>query len=214
MPVFNARYLSDAEVWAKLEQVMEERHNVQRLLEDPEIYRDPGKIPGLARRLLELNQICHLVDELRGFLKDKQELEIMMSKDKHEDGLDEISALYEEITVECSTKSGAIIRRLIDNGYIDEEFEDETDLKILRFIDYAGPEYAWRLSINIGISWEESRRRLARLLEKGLLERVEGNMLGNYHREKSWTKHMNHTYYRISREGRLYLRRLRRREYE
>lgn len=90
------------------------------------------------------------------------------------------------------------------------EFEDETDLKILKFIDYAGPEYAWRLSINIGISWEESRRRLAILLEKGLLERVAGNMLGNYHREKNWTKHMNHTYYRISREGRLYLRRLRR----
>lgn len=57
---------------------------------------------------------------------------------------------------------------LIDNGYIDGEFEDETDLKILKFIDYAGPEYAWRLSINIGISWEETRWRLAELLKKDL----------------------------------------------
>jgi len=47
------------------------------------------------------------------------------------------------------------------------------------------------------------------LLAKGFLERVEGNMPDKYHRAKSWTKHMNHTYYRIAREGRHYLRLLR-----
>ncbi len=46
-------------------------------------------------------------------------------------------------------------------------------------------------------------------MAKGFLERVEGNMLDKYHRAKSWTKHMNHTYYRITREGRHYLRLLR-----
>nr|WP_274380927.1 DUF2250 domain-containing protein [Desulforadius tongensis] len=98
----------------------------------------------------------------------------------------------------------------MENGYLDEEFEDETDLEILKFIDYAGPEYAWRLGINIGIDVEESRQRLEKLLQKGLLEKVQGTMLEGYHREKDWVKHMNHTYYRISRQGRHYLRKLRR----
>lgn len=210
MSVFNFSFISDEEIWSKIDQAVAERDEVQRLLTDPEICRDTGRMPALARRLQELDQLCLLVEDLRNLLKDKQELESMISERSLEEDIDEFRLLYEEYVVKGGDRAGAISQWLIDNGYLEGEFEDETDLKILKFIDYAGPEYAWRLSINIGISWEESRRRLATLLKKGLLERVEGNMLGNYHREKSWTKHMNHTYYRISREGRLYLRRLRR----
>lgn len=210
MSVFNFSFISDEEIWSKIDQAVAERDEVQRLLADPEICRDTGRMPALARRLQELDQLCLLVEDLRNLLKDKQELESMISERSLEEDMDGFRLLYEEYVVNGGDRAGAISQWLIDNGYLEGEFEDETDLKILKFIDYAGPEYAWRLSINIGISWEESRRRLATLLKKGLLERVEGNMLGNYHREKSWTKHMNHTYYRISREGRLYLRRLRR----
>ncbi|AQS60565.1 hypothetical protein B0537_09095 [Desulforamulus ferrireducens] len=92
---------------------------------------------------------------------------------------------------------------------MDIEIEDDKDIEILQFIDYAGPEYAWRLGINVGLDVEESRKRLEKLLAKGLLERVPGNMLEGYHRQKDWVKHMNHTYYRITREGRHYLRKLR-----
>ncbi|WP_031513822.1 DUF2250 domain-containing protein [Desulfofalx alkaliphila] len=93
---------------------------------------------------------------------------------------------------------------------MDEEYEDETDIEILKFLDYAGAEYAWRLGINVNISRCESRERLEKLFKKGLIEKVQGIMLENYHWERDWMKHMNHTYYRISREGRLYLRKMRR----
>lgn len=56
----------------------------------------------------------------------------------------------------------------------------------------------------------EARKRLEALLEKELLEKVQGTMLEGYHREKDWIKHMNHTYYRLSRKGKLFLRQLRR----
>ncbi|HBX24416.1 MAG TPA: DUF2250 domain-containing protein [Desulfotomaculum sp.] len=102
-----------------------------------------------------------------------------------------------------------MVKLLLERGCLEKEVEDQTDLEILKFIDYAGPEYAWRLGINVGLDVAEARRRLDVLLAKGFLERVEGNMLDKYHRAKSWTKHMNHTYYRVTREGRHYLRSLR-----
>lgn len=207
--MFNAKYMSDAEVWLKIDEIIKKHHETQKLLAQPEIITDPCRYPELAKRLHELDKICLIISGLKKCEKDIRELEEMMIEEENESDLDELKQLYEELVEPCQDKASQIYHWLLQEGYIDKELEDETDLDILKFIDYAGPEYAWRLGINIGISVEESSRRLKALLEKGLLERVEGNMLGNYHREKSWTKHMNHTYYRITREGRLYLRRLR-----
>ncbi len=113
----------------------------------------------------------------------------------------DLRRLYAEYSSSSGNLAGEVYRLLLENGRIDREKEDEKDLRILRFIEYAGPEYAWRLGINTGLDVGEARERLERLLEKGLLEKVQGTMLEGYHREKDWVKHMNHTYYRLSREG-------------
>ena len=211
MSYFNAKYLTDQEIWFKIQEIIDERDKTELLLAEPQIHSDQVKMPELARRLQELNEFAHDVAVLRECLVDLEELEQILVGEVHTDSeQDEMRAFYEEYGVLCAEKAGIIYSWLLDRGYLNEEIEDETDLGILRFIDYAGPEYAWRLGINLGMDVEESRSRLDNLLEKGLLERVEGKMLGNYHREKGWTKHMNHTYYKITREGRLYLRSLRR----
>jgi len=160
-------------------------------------------------RLSELNRLCFPVDKLKALLSDLYELEELLQQDITGEDAD-LQKLHEEYTDVCYGAAGGVYRLLLEDGYIDEEKEDETDLEILNFISYAGPEYAWRLGINIGIDVNEARERLERLIGKGLLEKVQGTMLEGYHREKDWVKHMNHTYYRLSREGELFLRNLRR----
>ncbi len=210
MSLFGARYYTDSEIWDQVECLEKERERIQVDLARPDISTDPELMPELARKLHELEQFCLVAEDLRGLLKEIRTLEAMMGEEEHNsDDLAELERLHGEYTLKCSEKAARVMQMLVDRGYLDKEIEDEMDLKILRFIDYAGPEYAWRLGINVGLDVVEARRRLEVLLEKGLLERVEGNMLENYHREKGWTKHMNHTYYRITREGRHYLRRLR-----
>lgn len=209
MPVFKGKYLSDDEIWLRIKAIIEERDHIQGQLAKPEISTDPEKMPGLARRLAELNELCHPAEKLQDYWGDLQQLEEMLAEqeDEHEgEGLQRLHGEYLEL---CGDLSRQIYQWLLEKGYLEEEFEDDTDLEILRFIEYVGPEYAWRLSINVNISWEEARERLDNLLGKGLLEKVQGTMLDNYHRAKDWSKHMNHTYYRLSREGKHYLRRLR-----
>lgn len=210
MSVFDAGFLSDAEVWSRLVAIAEERSRVRRLLAQPEVSTDPDRLPDLARQLHELDRICSLADELKSGLDDRRDWEAMLAEASTDGKDDELRVAYEESAALCNQVAGQLYRLLLEKGYLDEEIEDDTDLEILRFIDYAGPEYAWRLGINIGIDVVEARERLERLLGKGLLKKVQGTMLGNYHRQKDWTKHMNHTYFRISRAGKLYLRRLRR----
>lgn len=210
MPVFDTKYLSDPEIWSMLGQIAEERAQIENLLAERDVIADLDRAPALAKRLYELDQVCRLAGELKNCLKDIEELDGIIGAENNEGVEHELAPLHVEYTERSKSMAGQIYQLLLDKGYLEGEREDDTDLKIMKFIDYAGPEYAWRLSINIGIGLEDARRRLEKLLEKGLLERVEGNMLDNYHREKSWTKHMNHTYYRMSREGKLYLRRLRR----
>ncbi|MEW6698165.1 MAG: DUF2250 domain-containing protein [Bacillota bacterium] len=209
MPVFNAKYLSDEEIWSKIEKIVQERDEVQRLLAEPEISTDPQRMPELARKLYDLNHKCLLFEELKSLVKDVDELNELTGGEEPDEE-HELAPLHREYHDLCRDKARQVYQTLMEMGLLSEEIEDETDLAILKFIDYAGPEYAWRLGINIGLDVDESRRRLEALLEKGLLERVPGNMLEGYHRQKDWVKHMNHTYYRMTREGRHYLRKLRR----
>lgn len=208
MSIFNAKYLSDEEIWSRIASFYQERDEIIELLGKPEISTDPSRMPELAKKLYELNLKCGLFDELKSIAKDLQDLEELIQRDELEED-DEMVLLYSEYQEMCSDKASQVYNLLLELGMLDEEIEDAKDLEILKFIDYAGPEYAWRLGINVGLDVEESRRRLENLLGKGLLEKVPGNMLDGYHRQKDWTKHMNHTYYRMTREGRLYLRKLR-----
>lgn len=206
MSVFDAKYYSDAEVWLFINGIIDKYHELQKHMAQPEISTDPNIMPELAKQLNELGIFLTWVNELKDILQDVDELKELLAEEEQSD----LEQLYTISLNQQHERARQIYLWLLDNGYLGDEIEDKLDLKILQFIDYAGPEYAWRLGINIGIDVQEARNRLQKLLEKGLLERVEGNMLGNYHREKSWTKHMNHTYYRISRQGKLYVRKLRR----
>lgn len=206
MSIFKGKYLSDAEIWQLIVKIFEERNQIHELMASPEVSTDPDRLPKLARQLHELDQICLLADQLSSDQKELVQLEEILADT---DGDEELGELYQEYLALCQGRANQIYQLLLARGDLDVELEDQTDLEILEFIGYAGPEYAWRLGINIGIDVSEARERLEALLAKGLLERVQGTMLENYHRAKDWTKHMNHTYYRLSREGKLYLRNLR-----
>ncbi|MBU4533738.1 MAG: DUF2250 domain-containing protein [Eubacteriales bacterium] len=207
MPLFNARYYNDTEIWSIINGIVERRDQVRLLLAQPEVSTDPERMPELAREMHDLEEVCLPVDELNHYLEERRAIEAL-TRDDPEGGA-ALEALSEQSERQCGQAAERVYPLLLKKGYLSAECEDGTDLAILNFIGYAGPEYAWRLGINIGIRVEEARERLESLLRKGLLEHVQGTMLGNYHREKDWTKHMNHTYYRLSREGKLYLRRLR-----
>lgn len=221
MEVFGAKYLSDEEIWQIIEQIYTERGDVEEQLAQPEISTDPERMPPLAKRLYELNEKCLILDGLKSLVVDLREMiDLLEQEGILVDKLDEIDlaelakeqelvALYLDIRDETLARAKQVYQMLMNLGLLAVEIEDDKDIEILQFIDYAGPEYAWRLGINVGLDVEESRSRLENLLAKGLLERVPGNMLEGYHRQKDWVKHMNHTYYRITREGRHYLRRLR-----
>lgn len=210
MSIFNAKYLSDQEIWTIISGIRQEQQQTKLLLAQPEISTNPEKLAPLAKRLYELDGFLAHVDELSNYLKDLADLEEIISIEENEAELAQYHVLHEDYYNRVSQKARYIYDVLLDDGYLEQEKEDEIDLKILNFFDYAGAEYAWRLGINVGIDVEESRERIENLLSKGLIERVQGTMLGGYHRQRDWVKHMNHTYYRISRKGRHYLRELRR----
>ncbi|MEW6547285.1 MAG: DUF2250 domain-containing protein [Bacillota bacterium] len=87
--------------------------------------------------------------------------------------------------------------------------QEELDLKILAYLKKLGPEYAKLLATRLGLSLEESRERLQRLADRGLVKRVEGRIVKYYHRRRKSVKHRNHTYYELTREGELLLRQAR-----
>ncbi|MTI80963.1 MAG: DUF2250 domain-containing protein [Firmicutes bacterium] len=213
MNIFNGNYLSDQEIIKRAENIVTEYEDTRNLLADPEVSTDPDRMPELAKRMHQLTPYCQLVDKFKSYLDDFNELKKMLGDEVDlEDEENEDVVLYHEYTDLCNNTAQELYNMLLENGYLEEEKEDTKDLEILKFIDYAGPEYAWRLGINVGLDVEESRERLDKLLEKGLLEKVQGTMLAGYHREKDWVKHMNHTYFKMSRQGKHYLRRLRREE--
>ncbi|ACV63085.1 hypothetical protein Dtox_2271 [Desulfofarcimen acetoxidans DSM 771] len=208
MSVFNAKYISDDEIWLKLKAIIDERNNIHTLLSQNDINTDPLKTKELAIKLHELEQICEVINDLKSYAGDLRDLNEMSLFEDFKTDID-FQRLLKQTADRCNERAVKLYNWLMQKGMLDEEIEDEKDMQILTFLDYAGAEYAWRLGINIGIDVVEARERLERLLEKGLLEKVQGTMLENYHRAKDWTKHMNHTYYRISRQGKHYLRQLR-----
>ena len=207
MELFSGRYLTEEEIWQRIENIIAERKRIEVELAKPEVSTDFDKMPALAKKLDKLKPISELALELKEKLNDLEEAEELMAEQKPDEEVEELYQIYKE---DCQQKAEQLYQLLIDEGYLEEETEEETDLEILKFIEYVGPEYAWRLGINLDLETAEARERLQKLVTKGLLERVQGTMLKRYHREEDWGKHMNHTYYNLSRKGKLYLRNLKR----
>ncbi|MHB8156555.1 MAG: DUF2250 domain-containing protein [Desulfocucumaceae bacterium] len=206
-PFFNSRYLSDHQILSTIKKIIEDRNSLFNDLAAAGTSASPAEMSALAKHFHELDKICQSFKKLDDLFKDLQELEIMAGDDTEEG--EDLQILLLEYKEECSAAAAQLYRLLLEKRHISEELVDSTDLAILKFIEYAGPEYAWRLGINVGIGAQEARDRLQALLEKELLKKVQGTMLEGYHREKDWVKHMNHTYYRLSRKGKQFLRQLR-----
>ncbi|MGM0471633.1 MAG: DUF2250 domain-containing protein [Bacillota bacterium] len=205
MHLFNSKYLSDKEILDRANQLLNQRNQIQAKLSQPNISTDPEQMPQLAQELNYLNQICPAITELQEYLADLEEIK----KLKQDQTDNEVEALYNEYQTLVQESAQHLYQLLIEEGYLEEEVEDKIDLEILEYIERMGAEYAAMLSSKIQLELEETRRRLELLTAKDFLEKVEGTMLDNYHRQKDWTKHMNHTYYQLARKGELYLRSLR-----
>ncbi|MGH2331489.1 DUF2250 domain-containing protein [Thermoanaerobacter mathranii] len=92
---------------------------------------------------------------------------------------------------------------------VNNDQEEFLDLTILAYLKKLGPEYAKFLARHLGLSLEESRKRLQSLEKRGLIKRVERRIVKYYHRQRKSVKHRNHTYYELTREGELFLRQAR-----
>ncbi len=83
---------------------------------------------------------------------------------------------------------------------------DETDWKLLKDLYALAPDCAKFISRRLCLDLEETMFRLRRLENMGFLERVGGRFLKKKGLRRP--KHMNHTYYELSRPARLYLRQI------
>lgn len=78
------------------------------------------------------------------------------------------------------------------------------DLKILQYLYNIEADCAKFISRRLRISLEETMQRLKHLEKLGFLERVKGTFLKRKDLYKP--KHMNHTYYKLTRKARLDIR--------
>lgn len=87
------------------------------------------------------------------------------------------------------------------------------DKKILKYLKQMGSDYPWLLSVRIGIPYKEAKEDLENLNRKGFIQKVEGRIV-KYRRKRRLknTKHRNHTYYDLTRLGKLTLRAMERHE--
>ncbi len=84
----------------------------------------------------------------------------------------------------------------------------EIELKILKYHKIMGADYSKLVSHRFGLKLCEAMKIHQDLFEKGLLEKVSGRII-DYHtnvKRMKTVKHRNHTYYVLSREGKLFLR--------
>ncbi len=82
----------------------------------------------------------------------------------------------------------------------------EKDWRILKDLYATAPDCAKFLARRLRMDLGETMQRLRELENMGFLERVDGRFLKKKGLRRP--KHMNHTYYELSRAARLYLRKL------
>jgi len=81
---------------------------------------------------------------------------------------------------------------------------EEKDFIILQYLYNIEADCAKFISRKLKISLEETMQRLKHLEKLGFLERVRGTFLKRKDLHKP--KHMNHTYYELTRKAHLYMR--------
>ncbi|MBS3812634.1 DUF2250 domain-containing protein [Candidatus Bipolaricaulota bacterium] len=206
MPTFDSRYLDDEEIWSRVNELCDKKEKVELQLVRAETRGETNQITRLSKRLDELKKIS----ALKGGLA-TAERDLKAAKELREEENDpDVEQLLREIRGRRDGLSEKLLSLLLDGGYVDEEKDDPLEAKILKYIDSLGPEYALKLGESLHVDVSEVRELIDSLMKKGLLKRVEGTTLESYHRQEGWDKHMNHTYYELTREGDHFLRESRR----
>jgi predicted transcriptional regulator len=79
---------------------------------------------------------------------------------------------------------------------------ERTTGEILYYLRHAGPAYAKKLAEILRQPVAQVQAHLKRMVKAGLIERVPGTMISyDAPGRGKVTKHMNHTYYRPTRQG-------------
>jgi len=83
----------------------------------------------------------------------------------------------------------------------------EVELKIIYYIFHSGPTFNKKLTIRLNKDMQIVRNSIKKLQRLGYLKRVTKTLV-DYRLDKrnKVTKHRNHTYYDLTRKGRLFMR--------
>lgn len=90
-----------------------------------------------------------------------------------------------------------------------KEYElSELELRILKYHKIMGPDYSKLISYRFHITLQEAFDIHKKLFDIGLLEKVSAPIINYHSKDKrlKTLKHRNHTYYELSRLGKLLLR--------
>jgi predicted transcriptional regulator len=99
-------------------------------------------------------------------------------------------------------KSIKPIDSLINNGEL-----SEIELKILCYIHHSGPTFVKKLAARLDTDIQTVNKSIVTLQRMGYLERVTRTMVEyRINRRNKVTKHRNHTYYDLTRKGKLFMR--------
>ena len=87
---------------------------------------------------------------------------------------------------------------------------EDIELKILFYLYHSGEAFTKKLASRLNADIGAIKTSIAKLLNEGYLERVAGTLV-NYRidRKNKVTKHRNHTYYALTRKGKLLMRNFR-----
>lgn len=205
--MFPSKLLTELDIRARLAAIQSERAEILRELARPEVSADPERMAPLAQRLGQLEKVMPSIEEFVTAEADYETAQSLLTEEIDDQAASELASA---LRTDLEAAAANLYDVLLKEGHLEEEKEDTVDRRILKYLRSMGAEYPWRLGINLKIGEEAAVERLKSLETKGLVERVQGTMLDNYHRQRDWTKHMNHTYYRLSRAGDHYLRERRR----
>ena len=83
----------------------------------------------------------------------------------------------------------------------------EIELKILYYVHRSGPAFIKKLAARLNENLQTIRNSIEYLQNMGYLERVSGTLVEyRINKRNKVTKHRNHTYYDLTRKGRLFMR--------
>jgi predicted transcriptional regulator len=83
----------------------------------------------------------------------------------------------------------------------------DIEVKILYYIQHSGPVFTKKLATRLNMDIQIVQKNIETLQHKGYLERVTRTLVDyRINRRNKVTKHRNHTYYDLTRKGRLLLR--------